>query len=122
MLIAIFSILTACSVDKDTQPIDKREALLPTLENPAPPTQVTPTTDKQHPNLPRPILDLSIPLQELEGDAATPIAELELLPDFFIVKKEKRINLRGGLLRKDTDDGFIDSIQGAEVSIETKVK
>ncbi len=62
----------------------------------------------------------------LEQADTTVLENPQILPNLFIKKKkEKRFSVGGGVLRKDVDEeegeDFMDSIDGAEISIEAKV-
>jgi hypothetical protein len=133
-LIAMFLLVCACTQDKGAQPgtddsdWDEVPVSVPEVES----LQQKPAIDEwseQTRAAQKPDLDLSLPQQALERTDTSVLENPEILPDLFIKKKEKRFRFGGGLLRKEVDEeeeeeeeeDFMNSIDGAEISIETKV-
>ncbi len=118
----------ACSHDKgEGQPNGDPDI---EFEKPLLETDVTPQEQETTVNrLPKkmqvdqkPPLDLSLPQLPADQTHTATVEGLELLPDLFIKKKkERRVNIGGGLLRNEESEDLIESIEGAEFSIETKI-
>jgi hypothetical protein len=79
--------------------------------------------DEKYPTIKKRTIDLTLPedwdknqpmIDDLPQDA--------LLPDLFSEKKEtKDISLGGKLINDESNDDYVDSIEGAEVSVEIKL-
>jgi hypothetical protein len=129
--IAMLLLICACTQDKGDQPGNDYSDGddVPMSEPAIAPATQKPVIDEAPEAIPadqKPDLDLSLPQQPLEQTDTTVLYNPEILPNLFIKKKkEKRFLFGGGLLRKEVDESenedFMDSIDGAEISIETKV-
>ena len=127
----MFLLLCACTQDKGAQPgTDEStgdDVLMSVPEVKTLPQELAiDEAPQENPAAQKPDLDISLPQQDLEQADATVLENPEILPNLFIKKKkEKRFNFGGRLLRKDMDEAegeeFMDSIDGAEFSLEKKV-
>ena len=70
-------------------------------------------------------LDLSIdklPSAGINTDDSADFSAKPALPDLFEkTKKEKKASVSGGVLREEENPDYIESIRGAEVSVEVKI-
>lgn len=112
----------------DTQPstsqATKSEPPQPIIETPAPSaTTNTPPIDAPHTTSTKKTIDLSLPDDwDTHSEHTYEIQEHQLLPNLFPDQaKEQDIQLDGKLLNDETTEDYMESIEGAEVSVEFKL-
>ncbi|GLQ31752.1 hypothetical protein [Litoribrevibacter albus] len=100
--------------ESDVQVIEKEALLQPPEDN----TSASPKTVA-----PKRTIDLTLPEDwDAGNETLIDVPENKVLPDLFTEKeKTKRVSLDGKVLKDEKNEDYIDSIEGAEVSVEVKL-